>query len=267
MKIRSQCKISLFVLCAVFFTMSIPSLVYSAIIDQDTIELAYLFEEGSGDVAKDSSGNDRNANIIGAKYVNDGRFGKALQFDGVGNHLIVPDFAGVGALEPRTTVFWFKADETREHSWIKWGRNSGGQKYYIRAHVSGAQCFLRVEVNGGQNYGADDVCDGKWHHCVVVFPEGGTSVQDHELYVDGKQQTKGGGDRDMNTDGATVPINIGSRLTGHSFLSGLMDEVAIFNVELTENQINALRNNGLKGALSVDPDGKLATSWANIKTY
>ena len=266
MKIISQSKIMLSVLCAVFFTMSIPSIVYSAIIDQDTIELAYLFDEGSGDVAKDSSGNDRGANIVGAEYVN-GRFGKALQFDGVDDHLLVPDFAGVGELEPRTTVFWFKAGGTRDHSWIKWGRNSGGTKYYIRAHVSAPQCFLRVEVNGGQNYGADDVCDGEWHHCVVVFPEGGDSVQDHDLYVDGKKQTKAGTDKDMNTDGTTVPINIGSRLTGHSFLLGLMDEVAIFNVDLTESQINALRNNGLKGALSVDPDGKLATSWANIKTY
>lgn len=259
-------KIMLSVLGAIFFIMSITSLGNSAIIDQDTIELAYLFDEGSGNVAKDSSGNNRDANIIGAEYAN-GRFGKALQFDGNTNHLVVPDFAGVGALEPRTTVFWFKADDTRDHSWIKWGRNAGGEKYYIRAHVSGAQCFLRVEVNGGQNYGADDVCNGEWRHCAVVFPEGGDSVQDHDLYVDGKQQTKAGGDKDMNTDGTTVPINIGSRLTGHSFLLGMLDEVAIFNVDLTESQINTIRNNGLKSALSVDPDGKLATSWANIKTY
>lgn len=258
--------IMLSVLGAIFFIMSITSICHSAIIDQDTIELAYLFDEGSGNVAKDSSGNNRDANIIGAEYAN-GRFGKALQFDGNDNHLVVPDFAGVGALEPRTTVFWFKADGTRDHSWVKWGRNAGGEKYYIRAHVSGAQCFLRVEVNGGQNYGGDDVCNGEWRHCVVVFPEGGDSVQDHDLYVDGKQQTKAGGDKDMNTDGTSVSVNIGSRLTGHSFLLGMLDEVAIFNVDLTESQINAIRNNGLKGALSVDPDGKLATSWANIKAY
>ena len=263
---KSQNKIMLYVLGAIFFTMSITSFCHSAIIDQETIEVAYLFDEGSGTVAKDSSGNNRDANIIGAEYVN-GRFGKALQFDGVGNHLVVPDFAGVGALEPRTTVFWFKADGTRDHSWIKWGRNAGGEKYYIRAHVSGAQCFLRVEVNGGQNYGADDVCNGEWRHCAVVFPEGGKSVQDHDLYVDGKQQNKTGGDKDMNTDGTSVPVNIGSRLTGHKFLLGLMDEVAIFNVDLTQNQINTIRDSGLKGSLSVDPDGKLATSWANIKTY
>lgn len=263
---KSQSKIMLSVLGVIFFTMSITSIVYSAIIDQETIELAYLFDEGSGTVAQDSSGNNRDANITGAEYVN-GRFGKALQFDGKNNHIIVSDFAGVGALEPRTTVFWFKAGETRDHSWIKWGKNSGGEKYYIRAHVSGAQCFLRVEVNGGQNYGADDVCNGDWRHCAVVFPEGGDSVQDHDLYVDGKKQTKNGTDKDMNTDGTTVPINIGSRITGHSFLLGLLDEVAIFNVDLTQSQINSIRNSGLKGALSVDPEGKLATSWANIKTY
>ena len=246
MKIISQSKIMLSVLGAVFFAMSITSIVYAAIIDQETIEVAYLFDEESGDVAQDSSGNDRDANIIGAEYVN-GRFGKALQFDGVDNHLIVPDFVGVGALEPRTTVFWFKAGETRDHSWTKWGMNAASRKYYIRAHVSGTQCFLRVEVNGGQNYGVDDVCDGQWHHCAVVFPEGSNSVQDHDLYVDGKQQTNNGIDKGMNTDATFIPINIGSRLTEHSFVLGIMDEIAIFSVDLTEAQIKYYPKQWIKG--------------------
>lgn len=266
MKIRQHTNMVLVILSGAIFTLFITSTIQAAIIDQDSIEFAFLFDEGSGNIAKDASNNERNADIFGAQYVN-GRFGKALQFDGVDDYLLVPDFTGVGALEPRSTVFWFKAEGTRDHSWLKWGRNAGGEKYYIRAHVSGDQCYLRIEVNGGQNYGADDVCDGQWHHCAVVFPEGSSAVKDHDLYVDGKKQTKAGTEKEMNTDGATVPINIGSRLTGHSFILGLMDEVAIFNVDLTESQINAIREDGLDGALSVNPEGKLATSWANIKTY
>ncbi len=251
----------------IIFALSITCIIQASIVDEDAVEVLYLFDEGEGDVAVDSSPNERNGTIMGGAQYTEGVFGTALMYDGVDDNLLVSGYMGVGGKDPRTTVFWFKSSGTRDHSWVKWGRNAGGEKYYIRAHVSGAQCFLRVEVNGGQNYGADDVCNGEWRHCAVVFPEGGASVQDHDLYVDGKQQTKAGSDKDMNTDGTTVAINIGSRLTGHKFLLGLMDEVAIFSVDLSENQINAIRNNGLKGALSVDPEGKLATSWGNIKSY
>lgn len=91
----------------------------------------------------------------------------------------------------------------------KMGHEFWGVKYYIRAHPEGAACYLRIEVNGGQNYGTDDVCDGEWHHCAVVFPEGSDSVQDHHLYVDGKLQDKIGADKEMDTDGVNQPINLG----------------------------------------------------------
>ncbi len=266
MKIRSQSGTMVFWLSIIVFTVSVTGISHSAVIDEDTIELAYLFDEGSGNVAKDFSGNDRDGEITGAKYVK-GVFGTCLQYDGTDDNLIATSYAGVGSTDPRTTLFWFKSEGARDHSWVKWGQNAAGRKYYIRAHLSGAQCFLRIEVNGGQNYGADDVCDGEWHHLAVVFPEGSNSVQDHDLYVDGKLQTNAGNDKEMNTDGQTQTVNIGARLTGHAFLLGLIDELAIFNVDLSQKQIDAIQKNGLKGALSVDPQGKLTTSWAMIKTY
>lgn len=250
----------------IFFGLCTNGIVDAALIDEDTIELAYLFDDDQGNIAKDGSGNGRDGEISGAKYVK-GVFGTALEYDGVDDNLLIPNYAGIGGTEPRTTVFWFKSAGVREHSWVKWGRNAAGVKYYIRAHVSGAQCFLRVEVNGGQNFGADDVCDGEWHHCALVFPEGSDSVQDHKLYVDSKLQTKTGTDKEMNTDGETVTINIGARITGHAFMLGLLDEVAIFNVDLTVDQINTIQNNGLIGALGVDPQGKLATRWGMLKKY
>ena len=111
------------------------------------------------------------------------------------------------------------------------------------------------------------MCDGEWHHLAVVFPEGSNSVKDHDLYVDGKLQTNAGADKEMNTNGQAQTVNIGARLTGHSFLLGFIDELAIFNVDLSQKQIDAIQKNGLKGALSADPQGKLTTSWAMIKTY
>ena len=239
---------------------------HAALLDADSVEVAYLFDEGRGTVAKDASGNGRDGDISGATYVK-GVFGTCLEYDGKDDNLVVTGYAGIGGTDPRTTVFWFKAGDTREHSWVKWGPNLTGEKYYIRAHLRGAECNLRIEVAGGQNYGADDVCDEEWHHMAVVFPKGGDGVQDHDLYVDGELQSKEGGDQVMDTDGEVQEVTMGDFLAHHDFMYGLFDEVAIFNVDLTEDEINAIRENGLQAALGVDPQGKLATRWAMLKQY
>ncbi|MDE0636859.1 MAG: hypothetical protein OXI43_13560 [Candidatus Poribacteria bacterium] len=254
------------VLSTIIFTLSITGLVSAAVIDKNTVEFAYLFDEGAGVVAKDASVNGRDGAISGAKYV-EGKFGTCLEYDGVDDNLVATDYFGVGGINPRTTVFWFKSRETREHSWVKWGPDSPGEKYYIRAHVRGAACNLRVEVNGGNNFGTDNVCDGEWHHCAVVFPKGSDAVKDHDLYVDGKLQVKEGIEKAMNTNDRVQEVNMGNFLASHSFMFGLFDEVAVFNVDLTLDQINAIREQGLGQALGVDPRGKLATNWAMIKTY
>ncbi len=266
MKFRNQSRSMISWLSIIIFTLLSTGIIHAALIDEDKIEVLYLFDEGEGEIAIDSSPNGRDGAIIGAQYT-EGVFGTCLQYDGVDDNLIVTGYAGIGGTDPRTIMFWFKAGDTRQHSWVKWGPNASGEKYYIRAHPSGTDCFLRIEVNGGQNYGESNVCDGEWHHLALVFPEGSDSVQDHHLYVDGNLQEKIGNDKEMNTNGEAQEINIGGRLTGHHFLLGLLDELAILSVGLDADQINVVLEKGLHGTVSVDPQGKLATSWARIKKY
>ncbi len=101
----------------------------------------------------------------------------------------------------------------------------------------------------------------------VVFPKGSDSVQDHDLYVDGELQSKEGGDQAMDTNGEDQEVNMGDFLAHHQFMFGLFDEVAIFNVDLTEKQIKAIMDDGLQAALGVEPQGKLAISWGMLKKY
>jgi hypothetical protein len=51
---------------------------------------------------------------------------------------------------------------------------------------------------------------------------------------------------------------------------GLIDEVAIFNVVLTENDIKSIMTNGLETAIgltAVSSAGKLTATWADIKAH
>jgi hypothetical protein len=257
-------------LTLVWMSFIVFSLVFAGIsdakLDPKTVEGLWLFNDAKGKIAKDSSENAHDGEIAGAKWV-DGKFGKALEFDGTDNQVVIKNYFGVGGKEPRTTVLWWKANDTRDHSWVKWGVNVNTQKYYVRAHPDGENCYLRIEVAGGQHYGSTNVCDGEWHHLAVVFPKGSDSVKDHLLYVDGAlEEQTAGGDIGMDTETKTTEVHIGAPLAHHTFANGIMDEIAIFNVDLTENDINAIMTGGFKASFAVEHNDKLTTTWSTIKT-
>ena len=63
----------------------------SAKLDPETLSGIWFFDEGKGGVANDSSENGNDGEIVDAQWV-DGKFGKALKFEG-GAHVAVGDFA------------------------------------------------------------------------------------------------------------------------------------------------------------------------------
>lgn len=126
MEIRNQGILMVLWLSIIILTVSIASISHAAALEKDTLEVAYLFDGNSADVVKDISGNDRHGALTGAKRV-EGVFGKGLEYDGTDDNVIVTGFKGIGGTDPRTTVFWFKSDVVREHSWVKWGVNVAEQ--------------------------------------------------------------------------------------------------------------------------------------------
>lgn len=207
----------------------------------DGLEAYYKFDSGEGSTAKDSSSNSNSGTINGASWTQ-GKFGEALSFDGIEDYVVADDYYGIGGTEARTVSLWWKGTDIRDHSWVKWGVDNNGEKYYVRAHESGSECYLRVEVAGGQNYGNTDVCDGKWHLLTVVFPEGSNSVKDHNLYVDTSIEPKNGDDQSMNTDTSNTKVHIGRPLAQHTYSNGKIDDVRIYDRALSENEIEKLYN-------------------------
>ena len=256
-----------FCFCLIIVAISLMSLcLVSAVpIEMKMLEVAYLLDEGDGKTAQDISQNKRHGTLEGGVKYGPGKFGKGLVYDGKDGNLSVKGYRGIVGTNSRTVVYWFKSAGTRDHSWVKWGINEATKKYYVRAHVDGAKCYLRVENNGGNNWGATNVCDGKWHHHAVVFPKGAKDVQAHNIYVDGKLNGKAGKANPMNTDTKSQEVVMGARLANHVFMHGSFDEVAILSVDLTVKQIQLIMTQGLASALAIEPRDKLSTNWATIK--
>ena len=75
-------------------------------IDPAAIVGLWLFDEGAGDVATDSSGNGNDGVLINEPEWVDGKFGKALRFDGVDDYVDIPDSPSLSPTEQMSIVAW-----------------------------------------------------------------------------------------------------------------------------------------------------------------
>jgi hypothetical protein len=125
---------------------------------------------------------------------------------------------------------------------------------------------LRVRLANGANNVAlsskiDNLHDDQWHHGAFVRSEDTLSV-----YVDGRQDNSIGGVRSLDVSSAT-DFNVGREL--NNYYPGLIDEVAIFSVALTESDIVNIMDHGLEeatGIAAVSPADKLTTTWGQLKS-
>ena len=111
---------------------------------------------------------------------------------------------------------------------------------------------------GFQQFGTTIVTDNEWHHLAGTYDK--KSVKS---YVDGVVEADA--PFDGTPDESPGPLTIGDCYGFPYPVKGLMDEVGLFNVALTEEEINRLMNDGLSEVLSVSPSGKTAVTWGRIK--
>lgn len=222
---------------------------HAADIARDTIKRNWLglhgwwtFDAGFSNRAGDYSSHGRTADFKnGATTTTGGYDGRGFQGDGTDNYAVVPNWKGITGRTPRTWMCWFKSGSNTNQRFISYGTNNSGQKYDIRTDSNNGN-VLRVENAGGQKYGSTAITDGNWHHLAVVFPDGGTDVQDHDLYVDGAlETTTGGGSQSLDT-AAGNDLWLGASSHHGNHIDGVLDSVRGYARELTQSEIQDIMN-------------------------
>ena len=225
---------------------------------------AWLFEEKGGKVVKDIvSGHD--GEIKGTlEWVNKGKFGGALEFPGKGDSYVRVDHDDVFNSDPYTFIAWVKL-EAASWQYVVW-RNGDVwpepedvRHLDIWIHDADYPVFMwHVKGKVGRIDGKTIVADGEWHHIAKIYD--GKNVQ---MFIDGKLdgESPSGGTLDTSKS----PIWIGAR-PGNVAATGLFDEVGFFTEALSEDELNDVMENGLANYAAVDAAGKLATTWALLKT-
>jgi len=228
----------------------------SAKFDLTTAVGIWLFNEDTGKVAKDYSGNGNDGELMnGPKWVK-GQFGKAVEFDGVDDYVNLgdpSDVLDVGTGEI-TVVYWI-------YPKAKVGSYLGHVRLRAPATISRFETAfqnsnLQIYTNDGQWHDTGNTLDlNKWSH--VVWTKVGKTLK---LYING--QDTGWSMGHTVSLGPFILVEIGHHV---DCLNGIMDEVAIFNVGLTKDDIQAIMNQGLESAGAVDLSGILATTWGKIR--
>ena len=219
----------------------------------------WLLDENKGDTATDLSGNKNDGTLKNGPKWAVGKFGKALEFNG-GNYVEVPASASFSYDKGYTFALWFKANNVNSQQGPI-GQNGGGQ--YINFWMNSNQ--LRWETDNGQNFYSSVLIEAnQWYHAVGTYD---FSTGLAKIYVNGKFDKQIAFTSDKNF--TTFPVIIGGYGVGAYPFNGIIDEVAIFNVALEEGDIQSIATKGLgaaTGMVAVEPSGKLASTWANLKS-
>jgi len=214
----------------------------------------WRFEEGSGVKAADDSPADNDGTLVGgAGFLNDPERGSVMSFDGSGwvdtgafvTELGNADFSYAVWLKTTQAGGVMISKQSNDDAWW-WSE----KKLYISPGPGGDGGGSPAGAVSTVGFATDWISsvgplvnDGAWHHVALTFQRGLVGSHPASIYVDG-QPVPGYARQDYNglADILTDTVYMGRTPGGEgtSNFVGLLDDVAIFSVALTQQQVSAI---------------------------
>ena len=235
----------------------------------------WLFNEGSGKVAKDLSGNGNDGILAGGvKWARSGvkfakdrpgeRPGHALKFDGKTGRLVIGNSDSLYAPKAWTITSWVCIHGSENgYGHIVGKRSNDGTNYAFRTDSKGVgwdAYFNQAGWKGAWQKGK--VSKGSWVYMTATYD----GVNTIRIY----QNTEEIGSADVGGPPPqdTSELHIGGWQGNTSeLLDGQIDELAIFSIVLSKGDMTDLMKKGFAGILrDVGSHDKLTSSWGEIKS-
>lgn len=205
-----------------------------------SLTTALWFNETSGTVAYDSSGNGRNGQVVGASWVA-GRAGNALGFDGVNDYLVLPANL-LTELADFSFAAWVYWDASR--NWARIFDFGSGTAHYMMLTPRAGNGVIRFAITTNHGVGEQGISGtaplptGQWVHVAVTL-RGSTG----SLYVDGNLVGS-------NTEMSQAPIRLGptsqnwigrSQYGGDPYFNGRIDGLRLYRGALSAAEVLNLK--------------------------
>ncbi len=240
-------------------------------IDPEAAVGLWLLDEGDGETVGDSSGNGVDGVIMDDPQWVEGKFGKALEFDGDGDFVRIQEVEGIPTTGAFSVSAWIKYDDTDPAGVNPEVVTFGPKPYCPTGGVHAILLGAQTDVVIARGCGAEPsfraavpnpgVGNSEWHHIVTGY-DGVSSF----VYIDGKLKAES---EDEDYERVTSFVHFGGRPDEDNTFApytGTIDEVGVFSATLSQADVNAIMARGLiEGMLPVSASGRLAAAWGQMK--
>lgn len=218
----------------------------------------WTFDEGTGSVAGDSSGNGNDGTLNGpVEWTADGKIGGAMKFTGPYNYVSVPSSPELNPTSAITIAAWINPSWTGNNRILQKGRSDNQYRLIkewgdnTKFHLSGVGELFPQEVLPPL---------GEWTHLAATYD--GSSMK---LYFDGIVVAEMAASGDIAT--SDEPLIIGNKhetAPGGDEFNGMLDDVRIYSRALSASEIKKLGGDP-KASGPVPADRAIhEDTWANI---
>ncbi len=197
---------------------------------------AYGFDEGTGTSVTDASGAGNNGVISGAAFTPAGKYGGALDFDGVDDWVTIADSNSLDLTTGVTMSAWVRPDVLAgRYRQVILKEQPGGLEYSLYAHTNRGFPSTSIYIdNRLRSYDAlSTIPLGAWSHLAMTYDGVTGNVR---LYANGT--VIGSAARRGTLGVSTSPLRIGGNSVHPEWFDGMIDNVRVYNraLDLTEIQ-------------------------------
>ncbi len=200
----------------------------------------WKFDEPSGAVAEDCTGNGHAAKLVDSPAWGAGQAGGALAFDGQNDRVEAADATDLKITGDLTVAFWVKKTgesaevarlvgkgDTKVRSFGVWEEAGDAKRLLFQQHNLAGAPVLNLYSKSGLDA-------GKWVHVAVVM-----RGDDASIWINGKLDASG---RRTGTPGVatTAPLTFGHAGFGNGWFKGALDDIRLYARGLTGPEIEAL---------------------------
>lgn len=195
-----------------------------------------------GDGNADDIIGSNNGALVGGVTFTAGEVGQAFSFDGIDDIVLAPATGFPMGAASRTVAFWSKINPLADHTTgFAYGTEAIGKGFYVfpSHHRIGGK--LAFSAHGGEYdvLAPTDLRDGLYHHVAITYD--GAIIT---IYADGISVASGSLNLDTGISGGA---SIGGRGYMGEFLTGAVDEVALWDRVLSASDIQAMFSAGSAG--------------------
>ena len=203
---------------------------------------AYYTGDGT---PNDALGNYNGTLVNGATY-GTGIINQGFSFDGVNDTVDFENVLDNDGTQAMSWSFWINFSSSPAFDAIIAKYNAGVGYYITMTNTNRIQFGIGqvLTSNAIRVYSSSVLSTSTWYHVVVTY-DGSKLANGINIYIDGSNPSLFVNyDTFTGSSSNTIGLQFGRAALGGKYLNGILDEVGIWNRELTASEVTQLYNSG-----------------------